>query len=460
MRINIIKNPKPTTFIIEIKISYNGATKIIELKERKQEPKIGIYRVPIVFLAITMLANAILTLCQQPSLNNLQVEDSNRTSYIVDQDDKCNSTSAANASSTVGPIEFDENEHEVDDGDDDKGKRNQNGSPVANHNKTTSFEDFDDYKALNLDDFYGLSADKDKPAAANYSSSLEGKFFNDKMAPPPREPKDKTDRYRFSETNPIGASSGGGDGGGPVTLMNACAMPLSSGACITFNMVELATSQARRVLRFRRPEGLESLEPSESTINTIGELNELTARILALQLHLTPDEIAFGMEQIDVRRTSLWRSCPRIYRLPMARSCLGGSALFPSQFYQSAANNIEQRFLLERYRSHTGQCNNPIEPRLGASHMPFVRMLPPEYADYVGSPRRAASGSSLPPPRLVALSLHPDLSRPSDDLSALFANWGQLINHDLAMASNARGKLAARLFPPLWPYRLAHWFAY
>lgn len=71
--------------------------------------------------------------------------------------------------------------------------------------------------------------------------------------------------------------------------------------------------------------------------------------------------------------------------------------------------------------------------------MPFVRLQPADYGDGVGFARRSSlTGNQLPPARLVAVNLHPDLETPSSDLSVLFMSWGQLVNHDLAQASTAR----------------------
>lgn len=196
-----------------------------------------------------------------------------------------------------------------------------------------------------------------------------------------------------------------------------CVMALSNGDCLTYPRIEWAIREAIRLLRFQRPGGLNSFEPSEASIHAIGELNEMTSRVLAVTFGLNLDEIMHGLEQIDVGRTSLWQLCPVLFRAPP--TCTQ----------------------LSRYRTHTGQCNNLFGPHLGSSNMPFRRELPPEYSYALGEPRRSvSSGGPLPPARLVALALHPDIENPSSDHSVMFMSWGQLINHDLAMASGARGK--------------------
>lgn len=200
-------------------------------------------------------------------------------------------------------------------------------------------------------------------------------------------------------------------------LAHDCALILKRGECVTFGAVESALSQARRRLRFRRPRDLNSIEPEEASINSVGELTEMATRILADRLALDWEDISLGLEQLDTRQTSLWPVCPALFSRPP--NCPAFS----------------------RYRTHTGQCNNPISGHIGASNMPFVRILPPDYADGVGTPRRSSvSGRELPPARLLALTLHPDFEILSGRHSALYMAWGQLLNHDLSLASGARRK--------------------
>lgn len=199
-----------------------------------------------------------------------------------------------------------------------------------------------------------------------------------------------------------------------------CALPLRSGICLTYDMIEWAIDRASDGLRFQPPpaRALESPEPTEATINAIGELNEISTRILAQNFNLDWQEITFGLEQINMSQTSLWEICPAVFRTPP--NCR----------------------VLTRYRTHSGQCNNLIAGHLGTSNMPFVRILPADYSDGVGAPRCSSfSGAQLPPARLVALSLHPDIENSNAQHSVLYMAWGQLLNHDLSLASGARGKL-------------------
>lgn len=301
--------------------------------------------------------------------------------------------------------------------------------------------EFEDLDALNLTSFYG-SSERVKDAADEpirggaMRLKLRGNHYSGRTnttslltgEPTKRlhQPKAHTgaiiETYR-AQASHLMESSGERSA---FQVANMCAMQLSSspGICITYGAVEFAIRAARRVVRFSGlPEDLNSAEPSERTINTIGELNEWTTRILASQFGLGADEVALDMgNQIDIRQTSLWRTCPRIFRSMPILSCP-----------------------VSRYRTYNGECNNLASPHLGATYMPFVRQLLPQYRDSVGEPRgsqwaRADTGAPLPSARLVALHLHPDLDSVSSDQSVLFSAWGQLVNHDLALAAGARRK--------------------
>lgn len=81
-----------------------------------------------------------------------------------------------------------------------------------------------------------------------------------------------------------------------------------------------------------------------------------------------------------------------------------------------------------RYRTHTGQCNNPLHPTWGAALEAYVRFLPPEYEDGVSLPRM-----KLPSAREVSSKIHSgglDLKHPH--LMALTALFSQFLAHDLA----------------------------
>lgn len=97
------------------------------------------------------------------------------------------------------------------------------------------------------------------------------------------------------------------------------------------------------------------MEPPLPTIDTSGELALMTTRILAKRFKLSPDEILNGLPMIDMSRTRMWEECPdHVKPIPCT---------------------------VERYRTYTGHCNNLKHQSWGAAYTPFVRYLPPVYAD-------------------------------------------------------------------------------
>ncbi|KAG7190439.1 hypothetical protein KM043_006544 [Ampulex compressa] len=97
----------------------------------------------------------------------------------------------------------------------------------------------------------------------------------------------------------------------------------------------------------------------------------------------------------------------------------------PSNYLRVMADckKIEQR-----YRTHTGRCNNALHSTWGAALEAYVRLLPAEYEDGVSLPRR-----DLPSAREVSSKVHAgglDVRHPY--LMALTALYGQFLAHDLA----------------------------
>lgn len=339
---------------------------------------------------------------------NIQEEDQQPAQMIIFDDDSLNKDD---------DDEEDEEEEEEEDFynqnpvDSTKGNSLVNGdfgADIKVHN--SDFKDFDDHQALRTSEFY-----PNNKTINNHKKRKRNKFNKVINKKPNRKSKqnstnNKSDKYLRQESHDVNSYTNDNN-----NLSRQCAIILERGLCITYGMVEWAIRRARNILQFERADDLNSAEPSEATINSVGELNELTTKILASRFQLSWLEVAVELAHVDISLTSLWRLCPAIYRT--LSTCLAQS----------------------RFRTHTGQCNNLLAPHLGSSYMPFLRSIPADYADGVGMPRRAShSGNELPPPRLLALYLHPDIEIPSSDLTSLFMSWGQLVNHDLAMASGAR----------------------
>lgn len=191
--------------------------------------------------------------------------------------------------------------------------------------------------------------------------------------------------------------------------------------CITFNDVNRAISEAKRTRQFDSvgQEELESIEPSVPTIAKLGELNQEVTRLLAQKFDLSADEILNGLPLIDMSRTDFWPLCPLMVR-PVLCDASG------------------------RFRSFTGHCNNLKNPAWGAAQTPFVRYLAPMHPDGIQAERASVvDGSPLPSPRLVTSMVHRDADQPSSDLSLMIMVWGQIIDHDVALAAPPRGKQLA-----------------
>lgn len=482
-------------------VTFNPLSVTLKTTNQVRVPKlISLLIQIIIFEKLTMLTSFVQSSSpwkqakDQPSnveRDFMQWTSSNHTTYILDPD-KANATSRPSLAAQqpislqdvdddeeepLGLAEGDEEDEDEDEEDDDEF---YSSNPVDSMSiSLKKFDDFDDFEALGLKNFYGNTAkgegevrSKEPTQRAQQKRKLrKGKRprrtraqrrrrkrkrlelnharvnnSNEQQQVPNSETKpsnraatnsDQTAVRSMAASNEQGQQQAGTSSFG----VNQCAMISAAGVCIDFQTVEWALSEARRLIAFRRPGGLNSLEPSESTVNAIGELTEWTSRLLAMRFGLTSNEVAESMGQIDVSQTSLWRVCPRLFRSPWSRQCYGRLSQQGQPLYYQL--DLNQMVLTSgRYRSITGQCNNPLVPNLGSTFMPFVRLNTPEYGDGVGSARRPQAGglAELPPARLVALTLHSDPvdGVPSSDLSALFAAWGQLINHDLALASGAR----------------------
>lgn len=188
--------------------------------------------------------------------------------------------------------------------------------------------------------------------------------------------------------------------------------------CITYEDVDKAIAEAKRRRKFTSvpKEEIDSIEPSPPVIAELGELNQEVTRLLAVKFDLSPDEILNGLPLIDMSRTSFWPLCPLMVR-PVNCDPQG------------------------RFRSFTGHCNNLKNPSWGAAQTPFVRFLTPKHPDGIHMDRvSVVDGSPLPSPRLVTSIVHRDHDQPSGDLSLLIMVWGQIIDHDVALAAPPRGK--------------------
>ena len=93
-----------------------------------------------------------------------------------------------------------------------------------------------------------------------------------------------------------------------------------------------------------------------------------------------------------------------------------------------------------RFRSLSGVCNNLDKPFLGAAETAFRRLVDPDYADGVSSPRESQiPGFPLPNCRKTSLNLFRDEFRESRRLTHMTMVFGQFLAHDVTLGGQPEG---------------------
>lgn len=189
-----------------------------------------------------------------------------------------------------------------------------------------------------------------------------------------------------------------------------------SDLCIKHSDVDRAIEEAKHKVKFEKSDDLDSLELSDLSIADVAELNLAAGRILTKKFDLSHDEILNALPMIDMSSSKFyWKNlCPKHVRSMICTK--------------------------SRYRTITAHCNNLKHPSWGAAKTPYSRYLPPDYADGLSAPRASKEGDPLPSARLISSIVHKDAEEPSNDYSALFASWGQLLNHDITRIAVGNGK--------------------
>lgn len=90
-----------------------------------------------------------------------------------------------------------------------------------------------------------------------------------------------------------------------------------------------------------------------------------------------------------------------------------------------------------KYRSIDGSCNNQDNPLFGLSGTPFQRILDATYNLFGNTPRQATDGSPLPSARFVSQTVFSAGDIRDNDISVLFMQAGQFLDHDIAHTPNA-----------------------
>jgi peroxidase len=93
----------------------------------------------------------------------------------------------------------------------------------------------------------------------------------------------------------------------------------------------------------------------------------------------------------------------------------------------------------KKYRTEDGTCNNELKSLWGSAGYPMERLLPPAYEDGVWAPRlRGHNKALLPSPRVVSLSLCPDVHRAHDKYNLMVMQFGQFVAHDVTQSSSIK----------------------
>ena len=90
-----------------------------------------------------------------------------------------------------------------------------------------------------------------------------------------------------------------------------------------------------------------------------------------------------------------------------------------------------------KYRNFDGTCNHP--KNFGAALTPFIRKLPPSYADSVEAPRAGKFGKRLPSAREISLKVHPPSPSSNPSFTVMLAVFGQFLDHDITATAISQG---------------------
>uniref|UniRef100_T1JD39 Chorion peroxidase n=1 Tax=Strigamia maritima TaxID=126957 RepID=T1JD39_STRMM len=124
--------------------------------------------------------------------------------------------------------------------------------------------------------------------------------------------------------------------------------------------------------------------------------------------NLSPETIVHALPLIDTSKTLISTICPAFLRS------------FQCPKY--------------RYRTYSGLCNNLKQPQWGAALTTVRHLIPPVYPDGIELPRVGRDGFPLPNPRTISAHMHSDTGAHDHACTVWLVAWGQMIDHDLALA--------------------------
>lgn len=112
-----------------------------------------------------------------------------------------------------------------------------------------------------------------------------------------------------------------------------------------------------------------------------------------------------------------------VNQFPNSHSC--------NNLYRNTWQNNLKYCVQSKYRTFDGFCNNPYHPYWGKSNVCHIRLLSPDYADGISTPRNSYNPKCpLPNPRSISDFIHVEV--PLDGpYNLMKMQWGQFINHDI-----------------------------
>jgi len=110
-----------------------------------------------------------------------------------------------------------------------------------------------------------------------------------------------------------------------------------------------------------------------------------------------------------------------------------GSSVTSRQNIESTGQSCSstQSCSAQLYRTADGSCNNLREDRYGMADTALNRILLPEYANGVDTPRRSRNGATLPSARLLSTNLAKDFNNADSRFTYLTMVFGQFVDHDI-----------------------------
>jgi hypothetical protein len=192
-------------------------------------------------------------------------------------------------------------------------------------------------------------------------------------------------------------------------LPPGCALLLNTGACISYQDVNAAFTQAVQSLPFQPLKFPNIGDFSNEELGNLGTVIHETTRIIAKAYSLEPSTVFDVVNKIDTAKTVIAEYCPRYL--------------------------LNRRCEVRRYRDVEGICNNLQNPHWGASMIAHSRFLPVSYPDGISAPRISVTGRQLPSARLVSAHVHRDEGFHDHALTFLFVAWGQFTDHDITLTS-------------------------